>query len=169
MNPYNNLPITKYEKVRPRLHFFDYNIHKFYIYVYLDPFKEKYSKYKLPNGEVIEFMYEPVYVGKGTGAGFRLNQHIAEYLKNGQEENKGIKIHNELKRRKFKEIENNMLRYGHGNIDFPREWKEYKKNWIIILGEYGTAQQLEAAERNFIKGIGTQRKGTGPLVNAILG
>ena len=66
MNPYNNLPITKYEKVRPRLHFFDYNIHMFYIYVYLDPFKEKYSKYKLPNGEVIEFMYEPVYVGKGT-------------------------------------------------------------------------------------------------------
>jgi len=169
MNPYYNLPISKFEKVRPRLHYFDYNEHKFFIYVYLDPFTEKHNKYKLPNGDIIEFMYLPVYIGKGTGAGFRHNQHIAEYLKNGEENLNGRVIHNELKRRKFKEIEQNMIRYGHGDINLPRTWEEYKKNWIIILNEYGAAQQLEAAERNFIKGIGTQRRGTGPLVNALLG
>ena len=177
MSPIYTLPISKYEKVRPRLNHFRYKEVGFYIYVYLDPFKMKRSLYHLPNGETIEFAYEPVYIGKGTNShtddqfrsGYRMNQHIAEYLKNGQEVIEGKQIHNEFKRRAFQKIQDNMFRFGHGNVDYPRNWEEYKKSWIIILNDYPTAVALEAAEKNFIKGIGTLRRGTGPLVNALLG
>lgn len=177
MNPIFNQPISKYEKVRPRLNHFRYKDVSFYIYVYLNPFKQERKIYHLPNGEYIEFAYEPVYIGKGTNShtddkfrsGYRMNQHIAEYLKNGSEVIDGKQIHNEFKRRAFKNIEDNMRKYGHGDIDMPRNWDEYKKSWVIILNDYPTAMALEAAERNYIKGIGTQRRGTGPLVNALLG
>ena len=177
MNPIFNQPISKYEKVRPRLNHFRYKDVSFYIYVYLNPFKQERKLYHLPNGEYIEFAYEPVYIGKGTNShtddkfrsGYRMNQHIAEYLKNGSEVIDGKQIHNEFKRRAFKNIEDNMRKYGYGDIDMPRNWDEYKKSWVIILNDYPTAMALEAAERNYIKGIGTQRRGTGPLVNALLG
>ena len=179
MTPYFNLPISKFEKVRPRLNHFKYKDVSFYIYVYLNPFKPLRSLYKLPNGEHIEFAFEPIYIGKGTNShtddkfrsGYRMNQHIAEYLKSnvGEEVVNGRTIHNEFKKRAFKDLESNMLKLGHSNVDYPRNWDEYKDNWIIVLNDYPTTQALEAAEKNYIKGIGTLRRGTGPLVNALLG
>lgn len=41
MNPIFNQPISKYEKVRPRLNHFRYKDVSFYIYVYLNPFKQE--------------------------------------------------------------------------------------------------------------------------------
>ena len=176
---YYTLPISKYEKVRPRLNHFRYKDIGFYIYVYLNPFKPVRKLYKLPNGEDIEFAYEPIYIGKGTNShtddkfrsGYRMNQHIAEYLKSnmGEEVVSGRTIHNEFKKRAFQELENNMRTKGYSHSDYPRNWNEYKDNWIIVLNDYPSAQMLEAAEKNYIKGIGTLRRGTGPLVNALLG
>jgi len=165
--------ISKFEKVKPRVPYFDYKKHHMYVYVYLNPFEEKYQKYNI-QGNIIEFAYTPIYIGKGTSntpnnSGYRLNAHIAEYLKNGQETDGYRTIHNETKRLKFKELENNMRKYGHGNVDLPKNWEEYKKQWIIVLKVFNNQAQLQRGEADLIKGIGTIRKGTGPLVNALLG
>lgn len=40
---------------------------RFYTYVYLDPRKPGNYTYNLENGEILNFDYEPFYVGKGTG------------------------------------------------------------------------------------------------------
>jgi len=161
--------ISKYQKVSPRITYHDYKIHHFYLYIYLDSFKEEYSKYRI-NGETVEFAYRPIYLGKASSAGFRHNQHIAEYLKNGAESTKGGGImHNQLKKEKFKELETNMMKLGNKNIDYPRDWKEYQKDWVIIMKSFDTQEQLTRAEADYIRGIGTIRKKTGPLVNAYLG
>jgi len=158
--------IPELEKVRPRINHFDYNKYHFYVYVYLNPFKPLQSKYKLP-GHYIEFAFEPIYIGKATNAGFRHNQHIAEYLKNGKEVINNVKIYNELKRKKFKELEENMK---HSNsVHLPRNWKEYQRDWVIIIKAFDNQFDSSRYERVAIKTIGTQRKGTGVLVNAILG
>jgi len=160
--------INLFDKVSPRINYHNYKIHNFYIYVYLDPFQQQYYKYRI-NGEIIEFAYRPVYIGKATNQGFRHNQHIAEYLKNGQESDRGKTIHNQIKKEYFKKIETNMIKLGNSNPNYPRNWKEYQANWIIIMKSFQTQQQLQRAEADLIKGIGTIRKGTGPLVNALLG
>ena len=177
MPAYFNQPISRFEKVRPRLNHFRYKDISYYIYVYLNPFKSGRTLYHLPNGENVEFAYEPIYIGKGTNShtddqmrsGYRMNQHISEYLRKGSEDVGGRTIHNEIKRKAFQDLETNMIKLGNSNIYFPRNWKEYKNSWVIILNDYQTNQQLENAEKNYIKGIGTQRRGTGPLVNALLG
>ena len=160
--------ISKFEKVRPRINFHDYKIHHFYVYVYLDPFKEEYRKYII-DGEIVEFAYRPIYIGKATNAGFRHNQHIAEYLKNGRESNRGRVIHNQMKKNYFKDLETNMVKLGNSNPNFPRDWNEYQKNWVIIMKSFQTQIQLIKAEASYIRNIGTVKKGTGPLVNALLG
>jgi len=161
--------INPLEKVRPRVNHFDYKNHPFFVYVYLNPFKEVNAKYKLP-GQYIEFAYEPIYIGKGSnGAGYRHNQHIAEYLKNGQESQGRNVIHNETKRLAFKHLEQNMKKYGHTNVKYPRNWQEYQKDWVIILKVFDSNFDSARFEKNAIKNIGTIRKNTGPLVNALLG
>jgi len=160
--------INLLEKVRPRINHFNYNLYPYYVYVYLNPFKEHQSKYKLP-GSYLEFAYEPLYIGKATGAGFRHNQHIAEYLKTGLEKKDYQTIHNETKKKKFKELEDNMKKYGPTNAALPRNWEEYQKDWIIIIKALNNSHALERFEKDVIKIVGTQRRGTGPLVNALLG
>ena len=160
--------ISRFEKVKPRINYHNYKIHHFYLYVYLDPFKEEYYKFNI-GGEIVEFAYRPIYIGKATNAGFRHNQRIAEYLKNGREENRGIAIHNQIKKDYFKAIETNMIKLGNSSPDYPRDWKEYQKNWVIIMKSFQTQIQLMQAEAMYIKTIGTIRKKTGPLTNALLG
>ena len=161
--------INPLEKVRPRINHFDYKKYPFYVYVYLDPFKPEQTKYKLP-GQYLEFAYRPIYVGKATnGAGFRHNQHIAEYLKTGKEVEGTTTIHNETKKQAFKELEKNMELYGSTNAMLPRNWKEYQRDWIIIIKALDNPFELKRFEATVIKTIGTIRRGTGPLVNALLG
>lgn len=160
--------INPLEKVRPRINHFDYKRYPFYVYVYLNPFVEAQSKYKLP-GEYIEFAYEPFYVGKATGAGFRHNQHIAEYLKNGTETVNHVTIKDPFKKEAFKELEKNMKLFGHKDIKYPRNWEEYQKDWIVIVKAVSDQFALVRYEKNLIKTIGTIKKGTGPLVNILLG
>jgi len=156
------------EKVKPRINYFDYNKYHYYIYVYLDPFEQKYSSYKV-QGQLIEFAFRPVYIGKATNQGFRHNQHIAEYLKNGQESNGHQVIHNQLKKEYFQLIERNMKLLGHTNVMLPRNWEEYQRDWVIILKALPDSNSLAVYEKRLISTIGTIRKGTGPLVNALLG
>jgi hypothetical protein len=161
--------INPLEKVRPRVNHFNYKDHSHYVYVYLNPFREVQSKYRLP-GQFIEFAYEPIYVGKGTsGKGYRLNQHIAEYLKNGEETRNHQTIHNETKKNAFKELEKNMKTFGHTNVKYPRDWEEYQKDWVIVIKALNNPDALSRFESTLIKTIGTVRRGTGPLVNALLG
>ena len=160
--------INPLEKVRPRVNHFDYHQHKFYVYVYLDPFIEEQTKYKLP-GEYLEFAYRPIYIGKASSAGFRHNQHIAEYLKNGQEDLKTGTIHNQTKKLAFKKLEDDMKKYGHKNIKYPRDWKEYQRDWVIVIKALENSFDLSRFEATVIKTVGTQRTGRGPLVNALLG
>ncbi len=160
--------INPLEKMRPRINHFDYKKYKFYIYIYLNPFKPAQLKYKMP-GQYVEFAFEPLYVGKATNAGFRHNQHIAEYLKTGLEK-EGVKtIHNETKKLAFKELEANMKKYGPTNVNLPSNWTEYQNQWIMIHKVFDNGFDLARYEAKLIKTIGTVRKGTGPLVNALLG
>ncbi len=160
--------INQLEKVKPRINHFDYNKYPFYTYVYLDPFKEVQLKYRLP-GQYLEFAYEPIYIGKATGAGFRHNQHIAEYLKNGLEVNNHRKVFNDIKKQKFIELEKNMELHGHKDFKLPRNWEEYQRDWIIILKAMDNHDALVRFESDTIKKIGTIKRGNGPLVNILLG
>lgn len=156
------------EKVTPRENHFDHHNYHFYIYVYLNPFAPATLKYNVHSVEY-KFAYEPIYIGKATNKGYRHNQHIAEYLKAGSEESGNIKIHNELKKQTFKALEYNMLHHSSQGNHLPRSWEEYQRDWVIILKGYDDQQSLELGEADFIRSIGTVRKGTGILVNAILG
>lgn len=160
---------TKYldmYKILPRINYHDYKQHKFYIYCYLDPFDKRITKFNIAN-QVYNFGYTPIYIGKASNSGFRQNQHIPEYLKAGSEEIGPQKIHNEIKKKRFAEIDQNMK--SHNNYDLPKNWDEYKANWVILIDAYQTHDELVQAEKEFIRGIGTIRKGSGPLVNALLG
>ena len=160
--------INQLEKVRPRINHFDYKLYPFYTYVYLNPFKEVQLKYKLP-GQYLEFAYEPFYVGKATGAGFRHNQHIAEYLKSGKETVNHKTVHDPFKKEAFKQLEQNMKQYGSSNVKYPRNWEEYQKDWIVIIKASSNADALARFEKNVISTIGTLKSGRGPLVNILLG
>ena len=156
------------EKVSPRINHFDHNRYNYYVYVYLDPFEE--IDYQVQVGQVpYQFHYRPIYIGKATNKGYRHNQHIAEYLKQGSEEYNGHKIHNELKKQTFKQLEENMRQHGAKAHHLPRNWDEYQRDWVIILKGFNDDKSLIRGEAELIRTIGTVRKGTGPLVNAILG
>lgn len=160
--------INVLEKVRPRINHFDYKKYPFYTYVYLNPFKEVQLKYKLP-GQYLEFAYEPFYIGKASGAGFRHNQHIAEYLKTGKETKNHKIIHDPMKREYFQQLEKDMKQYGSTNVKYPRNWEEYQRDWIIIIKALNNPDALSRFESSTIKIIGTIKRGNGPLVNILLG
>ncbi len=160
--------ISKYQKVFPRVDYHDYLTHNFYTYVYLDPFAPKQLKYRI-NGKLLEFAFEPFYIGRSArGRSFRHNQHIKEHLM-GEENKNNIKIHNRIKKDKFRELESNMRKFGNSSPDYPSTWDEYQKHWIIILNTYDTVQQLNRHEEDLIRSIGTKKRGTGILTNANLG
>lgn len=156
------------EKVRPRINHYDHNKYPYYVYVYLDPFDERQYKFRMP-GEYLEFAYTPIYIGKATGAGFRHNQHIAEYVKDGREQDGSRIIHNQTKKEKFKKLEDDMKRYGHTNVKLPRNWEEYQRDWVIVIKALKNSDALSRYEATAIKNVGTVRRKTGPLVNALLG
>jgi len=160
--------INPLEKVRPRINHFDYKKYPFYVYVYLDPFDEKQYKFKMP-GEYLEFAYTPIYIGKATGAGFRQNQHIAEFVKSDKEVIGHRTVYNQVKRERFKKLELDMKQYGHKNIKYPRNWEEYQKNWVIIIKAFSNSDALVRYEAAAIKTVGTTKRGNGPLSNALLG
>jgi hypothetical protein len=161
---YPNVPdITLFYsyKVYPREISFNYMKHRYYIYIYLNPFKEYINDNKLGfiNDPLIFFGYEPIYVGKGVnGVGYRFNQHISTYLA-GKEKNL-------IKREKFKEIENLMKKNIPGK---PKNWNDYKQNYIIIYRTFKNEKELSIYEMALINKIGTlyTPQNPGPLTNKI--
>jgi hypothetical protein len=147
-------------KMYPRELNYDYKKHRYYIYIYLNPFISYLNDNKLayienPN---IFFAFEPFYVGKGTtGHGYRLNQHISSYL-SGKEKN-------QYKISKFKEIEEKMKSNKFPNK--PKTWKEYKDHYIITYKAFDNEKDLMEMEKILINKIGTQKFQDGPLVNKI--
>lgn len=156
------------EKVRPRINHFDHKLYPYYVYVYLDPFDERQYKVKMP-GEYLEFAYTPIYIGKATGSGFRHNQHVAEYVKTDLEQINGRTIHNRTKLERFKKLEDDMKHYGHTNVKYPRNWEEYQRDWVIVIKAFDNSHALVRYEAEAIRRIGTLRRETGPLINALLG
>jgi len=148
-------------KIYPRELRFEYQKHRYYIYIYLNPFKEYITDNKLgvldnPN---IFFGYEPIYIGKGTtGHGYRFNQHIANYL-SGKEKN-------QIKKEKFKEIEDLMKKNLPGK---PKNWNDYKQNYVLIYKTFPNEKELLYNEMLLINSIGTlyTPNKKGPLVNKI--
>jgi hypothetical protein len=90
-------------KVYPRKIDFNYIKDRFFIYIYLDPFKELTKPLQIVVGsKEICFGYEPFYVGKGTGSGYRQHQHLKEFF-----DKREI---NRYKVEKLAEIETNMAK-----------------------------------------------------------
>ena len=175
MNNVNNIPIEenelenylKFHKVYPKIEIHDYNVHKFYLYVYLDPFDKFYHTFSIM-GKNISFGYRPLYIGKATGAGYRHNQHIVEFAKSIFDMDKDNKTFpNKLKQEHFKDLDALMKR--NHDINLPSNWNDYKKDWIIILDTANSQEELVQKEKNYINSIGTIRKNSGPLVNGTFG
>lgn len=147
-------------KVYPRELKFDYLKHRYYIYIYLNPFKSYIDNNELGYIEdpQLFFGYEPIYVGKGvSGHGYRFNQHISKFLK-GQETN-------QKKKEKFKEIEKLMQSRNDG----PKNWNDYKQNYIVIYKTFPNEKELLFYEMTLINKIGTlySTENPGPLTNKI--
>jgi putative cell wall-binding protein len=147
-------------KIYPREINYDYKKHRYYIYIYLDPFTSYIEKNKLAYIEKpdIFFGFEPFYVGKGTtGHGYRLNQHVSSYL-SGKEKN-------QYKIAKFKEIEEKMK--SNKFPSKPSNWKEYKDHYIITYAAFNNEAELMETEKVLINKIGVKKFNDGPLVNKI--
>jgi len=151
-------------KMYPREVQFQYQKHRYFIYVYLDPFKEYIKDNQLgyikdPN---VFFGYEPFYIGKGVnGHGYRFNQHLSSYL-SGKEKN-------QYKINKFKEIEEKMK--SNKYPDKPRNWNDFKNTCILIYKTFSNEQELLENEMLLINKIGiigtSDMKYKGPLTNKI--
>jgi hypothetical protein len=157
-----NINLLKTYKVYPRKIDFNYLKDNFFIYIYLDPFQEleKPKAYNIQNKEYC-FAYMPIYVGKGTGSGYRQNQHIASFL-SGRE-------NNQIKVNTLKIIQEKMAdAAAKGDHTKPWNWKEYQDGYVIILETFNDPKQLLKYEMELIQGIGTIVKHTGPLTNKII-
>ena len=156
----------KFDKVIPRINHFNYYDHTFYVYCYLNPFKEDIKKYTL-DGVETTFGYEPYYIGKATGNGFRHNQHIAEFKKNNKDMN-----HNVFKYKYMTMLDSNMKEVeknpGKFDVSMPRNWDEYQEQWVVVLRGYPSQQELQDGEMKMIKEIGTIKNGQGTLTNIAL-
>jgi len=156
-----NIRLLKTYRVYPRRLDFNYHKDKFFIYIYLNPFKEfkRPKKYKIQGKEYC-FAYEPIYIGKGTGAGYRQHQHITSF-KSGKENNPyKVKVLNSIK--------DGMADAAAKNEDSkPMNWKEYQDGWVIVLETFQDPKQLLKFEMELINIIGVQKDRTGPLANKI--
>jgi hypothetical protein len=140
---------------------FNYARDNFFVYVYLNPFEEfdKPKKYKVGSQEFC-FAYEPIYIGKGTGAGYRQHQHLAAF-RQGRETNP-------YKKEIFESIYDDMAKAAAENDHTkPWNWKEYQDRYIIILDTFQDPKLLLKFEIDLIKNIGTLHGKKGPLANKI--
>jgi len=156
-----NINLLKTYKVYPRKLSFNYMTDRFFVYVYIDPFQplKKPMAVKVQNKKYC-FAFNPIYVGKGTGGGYRQNQHIADFLNN--------KNHNPKKRELFQKIQEGMAdAVAKDAHQMPWNWKEYQNNYIIILETFNTAVDLLNFEVALINQLGTVFDKTGPLGNKI--
>ena len=156
-----NFNLLKTYKIYPRKIDFNYMRDKFFIYVYLNPFKElgKANSYKI-KGQEYCFAYEPIYVGKGTGAGYRHNQHITSFLSGKENNQYKVKILNEIKKGMATSV-------AKGIHTKPWNWKEYQTGWVIVLETFDSHRSLLEFEMELINSIGTQFDKTGTLSNKI--
>jgi len=156
-----NFNLLKSYRVYPRKIDFNYMRDAFFMYIYLNPFRElKKAKTFSIKGTNYCFAYQPIYIGKGTGAGYRQHQHITSFL-SGKENNQ------------YKVTELNSIKKGmadaaaKGDHTKPWNWKEYQDGWVIILKTFTTHQELLKFEMESINTIGTVFDKTGPLTNKI--
>ena len=156
-----NINLLKSYKVYPRKINFNYHKDKFFIYVYLDPFKEYNKPLAIKvNGPEYCFAYEPFYIGKGTGAGYRHNQHISSFKKNTE--------NNPFKVAALKRIEEEMSLAAAKHIENkPWNWTEYQKQFVIILETFQDPKDLLKFEMSLINQLGTVKDKKGPLANKI--
>ena len=156
-----NLNLLRSYKVYPRKFNFDYIKDRFYIYVYLNPFKELNKPLEVNAlGKTFCFAYEPIYVGKATGSGYRQNQHLSTFRSN--------KENNQMKVKRLSEIQKQMAEaVARQDKSKPWNWDEYSNQYIIILETFPNAVSLLKFEVELIKNIGTVYDNTGPLTNKI--
>lgn len=187
ITPPSNLDLgyLKFNKMLPRLNTHYSGSTSNYLYIYLDPYKpakttEDYH-YKIPSGLIglkdLYFGYEPFYIGKGVSStGHRMNQHIADFLNLEDDFIGNQKVKNLLKMSRMKEIGNQFgkpvaTEEGHDDSLFilPKNWQEYKTNWVCLLYSFPDRISLEVAEKILIQTIGSIN-GTkkGPLTNISL-
>lgn len=156
-----NIKLLKSYKIYPRQLSFNYMVDKFFIYVYLNPFAEydKPKSYRINNKEYC-FAYEPIYIGKGTGAGYRHNQHISSFIKGSEQ--------NSYKVAAFKKLQSDMAdATAKQERDKPWNWKEYQADFVIILETFQDPKKLLKFEMDCINKMGTVKNKKGPLVNKI--
>lgn len=166
-DPTDIVTILKFNKVVPSLPKNYSGLTQNYLYVYLDPFKPSPTDYgyvyKLPypiNGaDEIRFGYEPFYIGKGVSStGHRFNQHLANFLNKGPDE-----LENAGKQERFLNIQKKFFA---ANSSQPKNWNEYKEEWIKIVFEFKDRATLERIEKLLINTIGSINGAKkGPLVN----
>ena len=175
--------VQQLHKIVPKINFHDYKLHNYYLYVYLDPFMPKEKVYKLPlnskDPEELDknytFYFRPIYIGKASNKGYRHNQHIASFLTGPYDEAAGTdeEVYNVNKRSEFISLQNKMKLVKEFPEKFdssiPMDWKDYQRDWIMILDSFDNHEDLVKAEAAIIKEIGTIKKGNGPLVNILLG
>lgn len=156
-----NLTLLKTYKVYPRKMDFNYNIDNLFIYVYLNPFEELHKAKQYTAGNVDYcFAYNPVYIGKGTGAGYRQHQHLTAFLQNRES--------NKYKVDAFSKIQSQMAEAAAvGDHTKPWNWKEYQERFIIILAAFKDPKQLLRTEMELVNSIGTLHNKKGPLANKI--
>ena len=156
-----NITLLKSYKVYPRKHEFNYIKDKFFIYVYLNPFEEyKYpEKFKVITKEYC-FAYQPVYIGKGTGSGYRQNQHLKAFISGKENNPQKLKV--------LGEIQDNMAKAAAmGDHTKPWNWEEYQKSYVVVLETFEDPKLLLKFEMSLINSIGTVFDRTGPLANKI--
>lgn len=171
--------ILHFEKVIPHIEKYS-GTTSLYLYLYLDPNKpilpsEPQDKYKykinpkyrnLFKTDVLICGFEPIYLGKGVSAtGHRFNQHISSFKKEtSQDEVDGKIITNKLKLAKFMEIEKSFSSQN----SLIKNWDEYRNNFVKIIFQFNTREDLELAEIVLINTIGSIN-GTykGPLTNIL--
>lgn len=157
-----NIHLLKTYKVFPRKLNFNYVTDAFFIYIYLNPFVEFQTpkSYKIGNREFC-FAYEPIYVGKGTGAGYRHNQHLSTFIRGNE--------NNSFKVQVFSELQNNLAdAASKQERDKPWNFDEYQKQYVVILETFQDPRALLDFEMKLINNIGTLKDQKGPLANKIV-
>ncbi len=158
-----NINLLRSYKVYPSEINFRYQAHKFFIYVYLNPFIEYPTAMKAKAGSPPKeycFAYEPIYLGKGTASGYRHNQHLKAFQTKREK--------NIWKIKSFQNIQDKMAEaVATEDHTKPWNWKEYQQEYIIILETFQDPKELLRFEMQMINSFGTQWDNTGPLSNKI--
>ena len=174
-----SIDYLKFNKVLPRVDKHYSGATSCYLYIYLNPYKPAETiddfHYKIPAGifksNDLYFGYEPFYIGKGVSStGHRMNQHIADFLQLDEDTVGQMKVKNVIKMNKMKEVSElfNSVQEDPYSI-LPKNWSEYKKEWVIIAFNFPDRLSLEVAEKILIQTIGSvDGIKRGPLTNISL-